>query len=72
MDNVTTRAMDMIGPLRAQIALCYGLVTWTGDSLESWRDDLSHGLHHALMLADALGELLAQSKPDIPETKKRD
>lgn len=61
-----TRAADLVGPLRAQVALCYGVVCNVPDSLECWQDDLAFGLARALELVDRLKEEL-EGKPDDAE-----
>lgn len=69
MDD-TKAALDIIGPLRAQIALCFGVANWTGDTLDSWQNDLCFGLQHALNLADELAAALAQGHQDAPQAAK--
>ena len=65
-----TKAADMIGPLKAQIALCYGVVANTPDALECWQDDLAFGLARALELAQELDKTLTQTQGNGPEAAR--
>ena len=65
-----TKAADIIGPLRAQVALCFGVVCNVPDSLECWQSDLAFGLQYALNLVDELAAALAQGHQDAPQAAK--